>query len=144
MVTQTKQIRINIHKRNNTSIHITKTPTRYKTHTYTMVTSPVISSLKMAFLCQMGDVCLFAYKGEVESALSALNWDHWIIFMLQGLKQSQNYTPLSTYWVNDDFAQSNFVLKLVNWKKNRLKYEGLCVLDDVRYVVLLADHWIIT
>ena len=45
---QTKQIRINIHKRNNTkdtvqtiqntvntSTHITKTPTLYKTHTYT-------------------------------------------------------------------------------------------------------------
>jgi len=45
---QTKQIRINIHKRNNTkntvqtiqntlntSIHITKTLTLYKTHTYT-------------------------------------------------------------------------------------------------------------
>jgi len=45
---QTEQIRINIHKRNNTkttvqrvqntvntSTHITKTPTRYKTHTYT-------------------------------------------------------------------------------------------------------------
>ena len=45
---QTKQIRINIHKRNNTNntvqtiqntvntnIHITKTPTLYKTHTYT-------------------------------------------------------------------------------------------------------------
>jgi len=44
---QTKQIRINIHKRNNTrntvqtiqitvniSTHITKTPTHYKTHTY--------------------------------------------------------------------------------------------------------------
>ena len=45
---KTKQIRINIHKRNNTyntirtiqntvntSTHITKTPTHYKTHTYT-------------------------------------------------------------------------------------------------------------
>ena len=45
---QTKQIRINIHKRNNkkntvqtilkrvnTSAHITKTPTHYKTHTHT-------------------------------------------------------------------------------------------------------------
>jgi len=45
---QTKQIRINIHKRNNpkntvqkihstvnTSTHVTKTPTHYKTHTYT-------------------------------------------------------------------------------------------------------------
>jgi len=45
---QTKQIRINIHKRNNTKntvqtlqntvntrIRITKTPTHYKTHTYT-------------------------------------------------------------------------------------------------------------
>ena len=45
---QTKQIRINIHKRNNiqntvqttqnavnTSMHITKTPTHYKTHIYT-------------------------------------------------------------------------------------------------------------
>ena len=43
---QTKQIRINIHKRNdtkavqiiqntvNTSTHITKTPTHYKTHTH--------------------------------------------------------------------------------------------------------------
>jgi hypothetical protein len=45
---QTKQIRINVHKRSiqktqykqykdtlNTSIHITKTPTHYKTHTHT-------------------------------------------------------------------------------------------------------------
>ena len=38
---QTKQIRINIHKRNNskntvkTITHFTKTPTHYKTHAYT-------------------------------------------------------------------------------------------------------------
>ena len=80
------------------------------THTYTVVTSPVISSLKMAFLCQMRDLCSVAYKGEVERALSALNEEHRIIFMLESLVHPQNCTPLSTYWVNDDFAQSNFVL----------------------------------
>jgi len=41
--------------------------------------------------------------------------------MLEVVKHPQNCTPLSTYGVNDDFAQSNFVLKLVNWKKKGKK-----------------------
>jgi len=40
--------------------------------------------------------------------------------MLEGLKRPQTCTPLSTYWVNDDFAQSNFVLKLVNLQQKKM------------------------
>jgi hypothetical protein len=56
---QTKQIRINIHKRNNikntvkttqntvnTRIHITKTPTHYKTHTHTHTHTRITKQVK--------------------------------------------------------------------------------------------------
>ena len=63
-----------------------------------------------------GCVCLVTYKGEMQMALSALNLKHSVIFILESLVHPQNCTPLSTYWVNVEFAQSNFVLKLVNCK----------------------------
>jgi len=46
-----KRKRINMHKRNNTKTHITKTPTHYKTHTYAQTVCASTEQLLAKIFC---------------------------------------------------------------------------------------------